>query len=147
MTSKSTSSDEARPPRPFRALILTSQHCAVLRETIRPLQPGREEFCVRLYGVMHALETDPDVTWYAFPVSQVDILLINHHLSEADGDEAIDLLKQTRGALYELLSGDESVILADSVAMIALFDIEVRPLTWMYEKEPDSDPEDVAPAF
>ena len=93
---------------------------------------------------MYALEANPDEEWYVFPVSQTDILLINHHLSEADGPEAVDVLKQTRAALYELLSGEYAVNLASSSAMLALFDIEVRPMAWMYDLGDEEGPEEVA---
>ena len=81
---------------------------------------------MRLYGLMYRLETDQDIESGSFPVSESDIMLINHHLSEADGDDAIDILKQTRAALYELISGDDSIYLATSSEMEELFDVEVR---------------------
>ena len=81
---------------------------------------------MRLYGLMYRLEADQDIEWGSFPVSEADIMLINHHLSEADGDDAMDILKQTRAALYELVSGDDSLYLAPSSEMEELFDVEVR---------------------
>ncbi len=114
------------PPRPLACLILDLPRCAVLREAIKPLVGGNRGFCVFLYILMHALETDPDVGWLPFPLEAYDILLINQYLSAADGPEAIDLLQQSRAALYELESGETSVSLASSVRVAAIFDVEVR---------------------
>lgn len=90
------------------------------------MQPGQSDFCMRLYGLIHALEVDPDVGCLAFPVCELDIFIINQWVSAADGDEAIDVLRQSRAALYELVQGEESEVLASAEEMAALFDVEVR---------------------
>ncbi len=98
---------------------------------------GNRAFCVYLYILMHALETDPDVGWLPFPLEVYDILLINQYLSAADGVEALDLLQQSRAALYELESGETSVSLAASGRVAAIFDVEVRENPEETEKPPD----------
>lgn len=97
----------------------------MLREAIRPLEEGRTSFCLRLYHVMYLLEANPDVVWLSLSVNENDILVINHHLSESDGLEAVDMLKQARAALYELQSGKEVVYLASEEEMDDMLDAEV----------------------
>ena len=84
------------------------------------------DFCLRLYSAYYELEANPDITWADFPVSEGDILLLNHHLSEGDGDEAIDLLQQSRAALFEINSGKDAVYLAPTTEIDKIMDIEVR---------------------
>ena len=84
------------------------------------------DFCLRLYSAYYELEANPDITWADFPVSEGDILLLNHHLSEGDGDEAIDLLQQSRAAFFELNSGEDAVYLAPTTEIDKIMDIEVR---------------------
>lgn len=98
----------------------------MLRELVKPLVPAQTDFCMRLYGLLHALETDPDVEQRAFPVDEFDVFIINQWVSAADGDEAVDILRQSRAALYELVQGEESEALASTAEMEELFDVEVR---------------------
>lgn len=113
--------------RQFECLRLTVEHCAGLREAIRPLeetaldQDAVIELCLRLYATYYALEADPDLEAVHFPVDRTDILLINNFLSAEDGDWAKDLLHQTRQVLYELHTGKEAVRLASSEDTHKLF--------------------------
>ncbi len=97
----------------------------MLREAIKPLEEGRTSFCLRFYRIMYLLEANPDVAWLGLAVNEGDILVINHHLSESDGPEAVDMLQQARAALYELQSGEEAVYLASKEEMAEIFDVFV----------------------
>jgi len=114
--------------RPFSGLKLTLGLCALLREAVKPYNETEldpriiEDFCVRLYLAYYALEADPDIDAVGFPVSQDEILVINHFLSDQDSELAGELLHQTRQALYELTTGKEAVRLASSEETHALFE-------------------------
>ncbi len=113
--------------RHFEHLRLTAEHCAGLREAIKPLeesaldQQAVIEFCLRLYAAYYALEADPDLEAVGFSVDRTDILLINTYLSAEDGLWAKDLLHQTRQVLYELTTGKAAIRLASSEDTHKLF--------------------------
>ncbi len=113
--------------RQFECLRLTVEHCAGLREAIKPLaetvleEQAAIEFCLRLYATYYALEADPDLEAVPFPIDRTDILLINTFLSAEDGDWAKDLLHQTRQVLYELTTGKAAIRLASSEDTHKLF--------------------------
>ncbi len=104
--------------REYRQLRLDMAMCASLREIIRPLleRSGPADdvdgFCRRLYLTYYRFEADPDLTSTSFPVSEQDIMLINHFVSAEDGEWAADILHQTRQVLYEFDKGKPAVRLA-----------------------------------
>jgi len=113
--------------RPFAGIKLTRDHCAGLREVVRPyneieLDPRIvEDFCERLYLAYYMLEADPDIEAVGFPISHDEVMVINHFVSAEDGGWSAELLHQTRQALYEQSTGKDAVRLASSEETHALF--------------------------
>ena len=96
----------------MRSLVLNRDGFSLLREAIRPLEKGQRDFCERLYRIMHYMDCDPDIVWGAMELRIADVFIINHYVSGADGDVALDILEQTRAAMYEQEQGEESKKLA-----------------------------------
>ena len=76
---------------------------------------------------MHYFDVDPDLEYLHFELKTEDVFLINHFVSGADGDAALNLLLQSRGVLFELENDRESVPMASIAEMESILQAEVGP--------------------
>ena len=106
-------------------MLLTRTQAEILREAIRPLTTGMRMFCEKLYRVMYAFDVYPDLEYVHLRMDKDDVLIINHFVSAADGEEAMDLLVQTRHVLFELEEGVEAVVFASREDMDRIMSAEL----------------------
>ena len=123
MTSSNESSE--KPKREFRKMLLTRNQVEILREAVKPLTPGMLQFCEQLYRVMYSFDVYQDLEYVQFAMNKEHILIINHFVSSADGEEAQDILKQTRATMFELERGIEAIVLASVEEMDKILSAEV----------------------
>lgn len=75
---------------------------------------------------MYTLDVDPDLTYIHLELKSLDILIINHFVSGADGPDALEMLEQSRLAMLEFESGKASVKMASQSDIEDIFNVEVR---------------------
>lgn len=119
--------------RKFQCLSLTRQQFCALREALKPYETGLTDkdrealnsLCLEVYRALYLFDADQDRKLADLRMSEAWIMFINRCVSQEDGDWALDLLHQTRQALYEMDTGREAIRLASNEDIARLMDTPV----------------------